>query len=75
MSTLVKTNQREKIINHIKQHGFITSYNAYLELGITQLATRIKELKEEGYEFETEWINKKNKDGVVVSYKKYMLKE
>lgn len=65
--------QKEKIIEHIKKHGSITSFEAYMDLGITQLATRISELKEKGYEFETEWITKKNKDGAVVSFKKYYL--
>lgn len=65
--------QKEKIIEHIKKYGSITSFEAYMDLGITQLATRISELKEKGYEFETEWITKKNKDGAVVSFKKYYL--
>lgn len=69
----MRTNQREKVLNYITQHGSITSYQAYLELGITQLATRISELKEQGYKFTDEWITKKNKDGTIVSYKKYML--
>lgn len=67
--------QKEKIIEHIKNNGSITSFEAYMDLGITQLATRISELKEQGYEFETEWITKKNRDGAVVSFKKYSLKE
>lgn len=65
--------QKEKIIEHIEKYGSITSFEAYMDLGITQLATRISELKEKGYEFETEWITKKNKDGAVVSFKKYYL--
>lgn len=69
----MRTNQREKVLNYITQHGSITSYQAYLELGITQLATRISELKEQGYKFTDEWVTKKNRDGTVVSFKKYML--
>ena len=71
----MRINQREKVLNYITQYGSITSYEAYLELGITQLATRISELKEQGYSFTDEWITKKNRDGTVVSYKKYMLLE
>lgn len=65
--------QKEKIIEHIKNNGSITSFDAYMDLGITQLATRISELKEQGYEFKTEWITKKNRDGAIVSFKKYYL--
>ena len=65
--------QKERIINYIKEFGSITSLDAYRDLGITQLATRIKELKEEGYEFKTEWKTDKNRYGEPISYKKYYL--
>ncbi len=68
-------NQKEKIIEHIKKYGSITSYEAYIDLGITQLGARLDDLKKEGYEFETEWITKKNKDETIVNFKKYYLKE
>jgi len=50
----MRKNQRQKIIDYIKKYGSITSYQAYLDLGITQLATRISELKEQGYSFNDE---------------------
>lgn len=69
----MKIAQRERIIKYIRDYGSITSFEAYADLGITQLATRIKELKEEGYEFKTEWINSKNKYGEPISFKRYFL--
>lgn len=66
-------NQREQIIQYIKDFGSITSYEAYIDLGITQLATRIKELKEQGYTFKCEWIKKRNRYGKKVNFKKYKL--
>lgn len=69
----MKLNQRELIIKYIKDFGSITSYQAYIDLGITQLATRIKELKEQGYSFNYEWISKKNRYGKNVAFKKYSL--
>lgn len=65
--------QKQRIINYIRDYGSITSFEAYKDLGITQLATRIKELKEEGYEFKTEWKNDKNRYGEPISYKRYYL--
>ena len=41
-------------IKYINDFGSITSYQAYADLGVTQLGTRIKELKAKGYEFKTE---------------------
>lgn len=69
----MKMTQKERIINYIKQFGSITSLDAYKDLGITQLATRIKELKEQGYEFKTKWENSKNRYGERVDFKRYYL--
>ncbi len=69
----MKINQRQRIINYIRECGSITSLDAYKDLGITQLATRIKELKEQGYEFRTEWESSKNKFNEKVDYKRYYL--
>lgn len=63
----------EKIINYIEKYGSVTSWEAYQDLGITQLATRVKELKEKGYEFKIKWECKKNKEGRCVSFKRYYL--
>lgn len=49
----MKITQRDRVINYIREFGSISSWEAYKDLGITQLATRIKELKEQGYEFKT----------------------
>ena len=71
----MKTNQRQRIIDYIREFGSITSKQAYDDLGITQLATRIKELKEQGYEFKTEWENSKNRYGERVDFKRYFLED
>lgn len=68
-------NQRQQILKYIEDFGSITSYQAYIDLGITQLATRLKELKEQGYQFRYEWIKKKNRYGKPVRFKKYKLVE
>lgn len=68
-------NQREQILQYIEDFGSITSYQAYIDLGVTQLATRVKELKEQGYTFSCEWISKKNRYGKPVKFKKYKLEE
>lgn len=61
--------QKQQIIKHLKSGGSITSFTAYLDFGITQLATRIKEL-EEGLDIELkrEWIVKNKKRFVKYSY-------
>lgn len=69
----MKINQKDRIINYIREFGSITSKEAYDDLGITQLATRIKELKEDGYDFRTEWESNKNRFGEKVEFKRYYL--
>lgn len=57
----------------MREFESITSWEAYTNLGITQFATRVKELKEEGYLFITKWEKKKNKEGKFVKFKRYYL--
>ena len=71
--TETKLNQRELILKYIADFGYITSFQAYQDLGITQLATRIKELKAKGYEFKTEDVRTKNRYGKPSHYYKYYL--
>ena len=65
--------QKDLILKYIADFGYITSYQAYTDLGITQLATRIKELKGQGYEFKTEKVNAKNRYGKPIHYFEYYL--
>lgn len=69
----MKITQRDRVINYIREFGSISSWEAYKDLGITQLATRIKELKEEGYIFKTEWESITNRFGEKTDYKRYYL--
>lgn len=69
----MKITQKDRIINYIRQFGSISSWEAYSDLGITQLGARIDQLKKEGYEFKTEWESKKNRYGEDVSFKRYYL--
>lgn len=71
----MRINQRQRIINYIRQFGSITSFEAYSELGITQLGARITELEQEGYKFKKEWNTSKNKLGEPISFKKYYLND
>lgn len=69
----IKLNQRERVLKYIADFGFITSYQAYQDLGITQLGARIKELKDMGYVFETVDIRTKDRYGNPTHYYEYYL--
>lgn len=68
-----KITKRDRVLQFIKENGSITSWQAYAELGCTQLATRIKELKERGYEFTTTRVNVENRYGDKTHYDEYRL--
>ena len=69
----MKINQKQRIINYIREYGSISSWEAYADLGITQLGARIDQLKKDGYEFTTEWESSTNRFGKKTDYKRYYL--
>lgn len=69
----MKITQKDRIINYIREFGSISSWEAYKDLGITQLGARIDQLKKEGYEFRTEWKSSTNRFGEKTEYKRYYL--
>lgn len=69
-------NQKQLILMYIRDFGSITPFQAFSDLGITKLATRISEMRrEDGLEFHIESIKQKNRYGKTVVYSKYSLIE
>ena len=68
-----RVTQRDRVLQYIKDFGSITSWEAYSELGITQLGARIFELKDRGYNFEKERVNTKNRYGDQTHFDRYRL--
>ena len=67
--------QREQIIDYLNQFGSITPMEAFADLGITKLATRISEMRKDGKEFRIETVKSTNRFGKTIRYAKYSLKE
>ena len=70
-----KITQKELIIKYLNDFGSISSWEAYAELGITQLGARIFELKEKGYVFKKERVKRLNRYGREIAFAKYSLAE
>ena len=69
-------NQKQLILRYIRDFGSITPFQAFSDLGITKLATRISEMRrEDGLEFHIESVKQKNRYGKTVVYSKYSLME
>lgn len=66
---------KPRIIQYMKTHKGITSQDAFMDLGITRLSARIKELRELGYNISTIMIDGINRYGEPVRYGLYKLVE
>lgn len=69
----MKNSQVNRLLEHFKSGGTVTSLKAYNELGITQLATRIKDLEEMGHVINRTWVKVFNRFGEECRVKEYSL--
>ena len=67
--------QEQRIVRYINQFGSISTFEAFTELGITRLASRIFDLTQEGYAFDRESVTDKNRFGEPVRYTRYRFNE
>lgn len=65
--------QQEMILYHIKLFGSISPLEAMKQYGIMRLASRIHDLKKQGYAFNREVVTTKNRFGEPVRYMRYSL--
>ena len=68
-------NQTRRVMAYINTFGSITSRDAFLDLGVARLASRICDLTKQGYEFNRVRESSKNRYGETVNYVRYSLKE
>lgn len=66
-----KLTQVQKVIKYMERNGGITTMQAYTDLGITRLASRIHEIKRMGIDIESRSVTVKTRDGqtTVTQYK------
>ena len=66
--------QCEKIVEYIREFGSITTMEAFTDLGITRLASRIHDLQREGFAIDREIIKGKNRYVENIHYMRYSFK-
>lgn len=71
----MKTTQCEKIVEYMKEHGSITQIQAFVDIGCFRLASRISDLKKQGYAIRSEMVKVKNRYDEDVQVAKYSLVE
>ena len=71
----MKTSQCDRIIAYINEFGSITQLEALRDLGCFRLASRINDLKRQGYPVRREMITVTNRYNEPVSIARYSLAE
>ena len=67
----IDMSQTERILWHFKNYGAITPLQALYKYGIYRLASRIHDLKRQGYDIKRETVTVKNRFGEDVKITKY----
>lgn len=65
--------QYEKIIDYMNDFGSISPMEAFSDLGITKLATRISEMRRDGIEIIGQMESARNRYGETTHYMRYSL--
>ena len=68
-----KNTQKDVILEHLRKHQTITSWDAIMEYGITRLASVIHMLRDDGIKITSKPINKKTRLGNITTIAEYRL--
>lgn len=69
-----KPTQNERVLSYINEFGSITQLDALKDLGVMRLASRISDLKRQGYPIVSRIEAVKNRYGEKCHIKRYSLK-
>lgn len=67
--------QEERVLEYITEHGSITTWDAFADLGITRLSAKIFDLTRDGYEFDKKVEKATNRYGKQVHFTRYSLRK
>ena len=71
----MKSTQCDKVLSYMKQFGSITQLEALADIGCMRLASRISDLRQQGYAIGRRMKTGKNRYGESVSFAEYYLIE
>jgi len=63
--------QSQRILRHMQDHGSITSAEAFLEYGVARCASRIHDLRKQGWQIDSKPVKSTNRYGESVTYSRY----
>lgn len=65
--------QTKQILEYIKEHGSITTLDAFTDIGCARLSARIADLRSEGVDIVSEQVAVKNRHGKTCHVARYSL--
>jgi membrane protein required for beta-lactamase induction len=65
--------QKLDVLNYMQKHKGITSMQAFMDLGITRLASRVYELRGDGHLVLDYWVKVLGRAGREVKVKRYVV--
>lgn len=69
----MRVTKTAQVLEHLKNYGTITSWQAIQEYGATRLSAIIFNLRKDGYDINTKTELTKDRNGNVCQYAKYIL--
>lgn len=69
-----KATMKEQVLKYMQEHEFITTYDAFAELGNTRLSEYIRQIKFE-HKVGDKWMKTTNQYGKTVRYKRFWLED
>ena len=71
----MKKTQTNRVLEYMQMYGCITQADALRDLSCMRLASRIADLRKEGYQIKKEMVGSTNRFGEAVSFARYSLEE
>ena len=68
---MAKKTQAQRVLDYMREFGSISQYEAFFDLGVMRLASRISDLKAQGYNITSKTEAVKNRYGEKVYIKRY----
>ena len=68
---MAKKTQAQRVLDYMREFGSISQYEAFFYLGVMRLASRISDLKAQGYKITSKTEAVKNRFGERVYIKRY----
>ena len=69
-----KATQAQRVLSYIDEFGSITQFEAFRDLGVMRLASRISDLRKQGYPIQSDVVTVKNRFDENCYIKRYSLK-